>query len=67
MQKKPHQDLKLGPLLTTRDIARYCDTSVLQVNRWIQRGDLKAFRGPGGRYRVTREVFRKFLEKNEII
>ena len=66
MAKKRFPDLSVGPLLTTRDIARYCDTSVLQVNRWIQRGDLKAFRSPGGRYRVTKEVFREFLEQNDI-
>ena len=51
-------------LLTTGDIARYCETSVKQVNRWIQKGDIDAFRNPGGHYRVTKTKFREFLDRN---
>jgi len=51
-------------LLTTGDIARYCETSVKQVNRWILKGDIEAFRNPGGHYRVTKTKFREFLECN---
>lgn len=52
------------PPLTTGDIARYCHTTVMQVNRWIKNGDLKAFRNPGGQNRITRQEFRNFLERN---
>ena len=52
------------PPLTTGDIARYCHTTVMQVNRWIKNGDLKAFRNPGGQNRITRQEFRSFLERN---
>jgi DNA-binding response OmpR family regulator len=36
----------------------------MQVNRWIKLDELKAFRQPGGHYRITREEFRAFLEHN---
>lgn len=52
------------PPLTTGDIARYCHTTVMQVNRWIRSGALAAFRNPGGQNRVTQCEFRKFLERN---
>ncbi len=52
------------PPLTTGDIARYCHTTIMQVNRWIKNGDLKAFRNPGGQSRITRQEFRSFLERN---
>ena len=55
-----------GPLLTTGEIARYCHASVMQINRWIKKGMLKAFRNPGGRYRITKKDFREFLERNEM-
>ncbi|OGF99313.1 MAG: hypothetical protein A3F83_15625 [Candidatus Glassbacteria bacterium RIFCSPLOWO2_12_FULL_58_11] len=52
------------PPLTTGDIARYCHTTVMQVNRWIKIGELKAFHNPGGQSRITRREFRSFLERN---
>ena len=52
------------PPLTTGDISRYCHTTVMQVNRWIKSGALKAFRNPGGQNRITREEFKGFLERN---
>jgi len=52
------------PPLTTGDVARYCHTTVMQVNRWIKSGALKAFRNPGGQNRITRGEFQRFLEKN---
>ena len=58
--------LENGPIpeknLSSGDIARYCHTGVTQVNRWIKNGDLKAFKNPGGHYRITKKDFKKFLE-----
>jgi two-component system, OmpR family, response regulator VicR len=51
-------------LLSTGDIARYCHTGITQVNRWIKSGELNAIQNPGGHYRVTKESFREFLERN---
>ena len=56
--------LSVRHLLTTGDLARYCETSVKQVTRWIQKGDIEGFRNPGGHYRVTKTKFREFLERN---
>lgn len=51
-------------IFTTGDIARYCHTTVMQVNRWIKSGALKAFRYPNGQYRIMKDEFRHFLERN---
>ena len=64
MPKKTRHESIPDPLLTTGDIANYCHTGMTQVNRWIKQGKLEAFRNPGGHYRVTREKFREFLERN---
>ncbi len=64
MSRKSLPDMIPDPPLTTGDIARYCHTTVMQVNRWIKSGALKAFRNPGGQHRVTREEFKKFLLRN---
>jgi len=49
-------------LLTTGDIAKYCQVSPVTVFRWIKAGKLKAYTTPGGHYRVRKADFRKFLE-----
>jgi len=64
MLKKFDADFIPDPPLTTGEVARYCHTTVMQVNRWIKSGALKAFRNPGGQNRILREDFRRFLEKN---
>ena len=66
MQRKPQKKSILGPLLNTGDVAHYCDVSVMQVNRWIKKGALKAFQNPGGNYRISKKDFREFLESNEM-
>ncbi len=66
MPKKKELEPIPDPLLSTGDIARYCHTGITQVNRWIKKGDLEAFRNPGGHYRVTRDMFRKFLIRNNM-
>ena len=49
--------------LTTGDVARYCHTTVMQVNRWINQGLLKSFRSPGGQHRIVQTDFRDFLQR----
>jgi len=66
MSEKPHENDIPGPLLNTGDVARYCGVSVMQINRWIKNGTLKAFRNPGGRYRVSKKEFREFLKKHDM-
>ena len=52
--------------LSTTDVARYCRTSVVNVNRWIKIGKLQSYRYPAGRHKITKDNFRKFLEENNI-
>jgi len=66
MKKKASDEFIPEPPLTTGDIARYCHTNMMQINRWIKKGALKAFRNPGGQHRITRDEFRKFLVENEM-
>lgn len=51
-------------LLTTGEIARYCQVSNVAVFRWIKAGKLPAFSTPGGHYRVAMSDFRAFLERS---
>ena len=66
MKKNKSSQSLPSTLLTTGDIARYCQITVSQVNRWIKSNELEAFRYPGGHYRITKEDFRSFLERNGI-
>ena len=49
--------------LTSRDIAAYCQVSKSTALDWIKSGRLKAYRLPGGHYRIDRKDFRAFLER----
>ena len=52
--------------LTPRVVAAYCQVSKSRVMKWIKDGRLQAFKLPGGHYRVDKEDFRGFLERNNI-
>ena len=47
--------------LTTGDVAKYCHVTPIGVKKWIRSGKLKAYRTPGGHYRINRDDFRGFL------
>jgi len=49
--------------VTTGKVARYCGVTRNGVIRWIRQGKLKAFRTPGGHYRIRKADFRAFLER----
>jgi excisionase family DNA binding protein len=53
-------------LLTTGEIARYCDVSTNAVKKWIRSNRLKAFRTPGGHFRVDSRDFREFLVQHQM-
>ena len=53
-------------LLTTGDIADYCQVSRVTVFQWIKKQQLPAFSTPGGHYRVKLSDFRRFLEKYDM-
>ncbi len=50
-------------LLTTTDIARFCNVTTESVANWIKSGKLSASMTPGGRYRVKKKDFVVFLYK----
>jgi excisionase family DNA binding protein len=43
--------------LTTGAVARQCGVSKVTVLRWIEKGNLAAFRLPGGQNRIHRDDF----------
>ena len=49
-------------LLTTSDVAEYCGVTRMGVSRWIRDGKLKAYRTPGGHFRILKSDFRIFLK-----
>ncbi len=51
-------------LLTTGDVARYCQVSPVTVFRWVKNGKLKAYTTPGGHYRIRKGDFRAFLKES---
>ncbi|MFC2002020.1 helix-turn-helix domain-containing protein [Chloroflexota bacterium] len=52
--------------LTTGTIARYSGVSKVTVLRWIERGDLVAFKLPRGQNRIHRDDFCVFAAKHSI-
>jgi excisionase family DNA binding protein len=52
--------------LSTGDVARLLHVTPVAVLFWIRAGKLKASRVPGGRYRIARADFRKFLTDNQL-
>ncbi|MCW9014138.1 MAG: response regulator [Gammaproteobacteria bacterium] len=54
-------------ILTTGDVARYCNVNFRTVIRWIERGILNAYKLPGrGDNRISREDFIEFLQDNDM-
>ncbi len=50
-------------LLTTGDVAHYCQVSSVTVFRWVRNGKLKAYTTPGGHYRIRKGDFHAFLRE----
>ncbi len=53
-------------VLTTFEAADFCHTSYMSVKRWIWSGKLKAFKTPGGHFRIRRNDMIEFMRKNDI-
>jgi len=51
---------------TTKQIAELCGVHITTAIRWIDNGELNAYRTPGGRRRVTAEDLRDFFAKHKI-
>ena len=57
---------KYPQYLTTGVVARHCGVSKVTVLRWIEKGNLVAFRLPGGQNRIHRDDFYTFAAKHKI-
>ncbi|MBV1879202.1 MAG: response regulator [Pseudomonadales bacterium] len=54
-------------ILTTGEVAKYCGVHFRTVIRWIERGNIKAFKLPGrGDNRIESSEFVKFLKQNDM-
>src|SRR5688572_4612814 len=51
---------------TTKQIADLCGVHITTAIRWIDGGELRAYRTPGGRRRVAAEELRGFVERHNI-
>lgn len=48
---------------TTGEVATICHVTINAVKKWIASGKLKAFRTPGGHFRVDKSDFQEFISK----
>lgn len=48
------------------ELAKYCQVSRNTIHNWIRDGKLKAFKLPGGHYRVEKKELLKFLQHYEM-
>lgn len=55
-----------GDWMTTGEVARYLQVTIMTVNRWIQAGKLPFIRTPGGRYRIPRAEFMALVQKGHV-
>ena len=46
--------------LTTGQVAKACEVSLVAVKNWIREGKLKAFQTPGGHFRIPADELRRF-------
>lgn len=59
--------MKQRKVLTSGEIAKYCDVTLRTAIRWIERGHLKAYKLPGrGNNRIQVADFIDFLKENKM-
>jgi excisionase family DNA binding protein len=56
-------DLK-KEVFTTFEAANLCNANVSSIKNWIEKGELEAFRTPGGHYRIRNSSLSEFLDKH---
>lgn len=57
------RDFKDKEVFTTYDAARICNANIASIKNWIAKGLLRAFRTPGGHYRIKRRDLELFVQK----
>ncbi|MDP8246856.1 MAG: response regulator [Candidatus Tritonobacter lacicola] len=67
MKNNSKHNIKYQRPLTTGEVGRYCSVSYNTVSKWVKNGKLKAYRTPGGHYRIRKGDLISFLKKHDII
>lgn len=52
--------------LTTGEAGKYCNVTYVTIIRWIKQGKIKAYKTPGGRYRIQPSDLVEFLRRYEM-
>ena len=50
-------------IFTTFEVAKICNANITSIKNWIEKGNLRAFRTPGGHFRIERGVLIDFLDR----
>ncbi len=53
-------------VFTTFEVAKICNANITSIKNWIDQGELKSFRTPGGHHRIPREVVDAFLRRHNM-
>lgn len=61
--KTDKKDISNKDVYTTYDAARICKANIASIKNWITKGLVKAFRTPGGHYRIKRRDLELFVSK----
>ncbi|RAL22290.1 hypothetical protein DL240_10585 [Lujinxingia litoralis] len=51
---------------TTFEAAKICNANITSIKNWIEQGELRAFRTPGGHFRIERKVLDDFLTRHRM-
>jgi len=63
MEMGEKRDFRDKEVFTTYDAARICNANIASIKNWIAKGLLRAFRTPGGHYRIKRRDLELFVQK----
>ncbi len=53
-------------ILTTFDAAKLCNANITSIKNWIEKGEIEAFRTPGGHFRIERRALSDFLDRHQM-
>lgn len=53
-------------VFTTFEAAKICNANITSIKNWIEKGELRAFRTPGGHHRIERKVLEDFLNRHNM-
>lgn len=53
-------------ILTTFDAAKLCNANITSIKNWIEKGEIVAFRTPGGHFRIERQALSDFLDRHQM-